>query len=367
MWKSVHRKITPFATEDVALTFSGQTSFGRKCSLVIPRNSDLVAGIYIEVDLPALQHSTGNVSWVRKLGHAMIVDATLTIGASQIDKQYGEWLEIYAQFALRNDKRVALNNLIGDITSLTTPAASIPAATLYVPLRFFFNRLPGLALPLVALQFHNVQIDITFQNVAQLIVCSDGAAYPTSGIPVMTGCQAWANFVYLDQAERQSFVNEQSEILIDQVQFTGAESFSSTQVKSRLSFNHPVKGLFFMLRTVANEAANQYLNFTSQVGYAGGQTITSANIMLNGTDRYAARDAAYHNIMQPLHYANGVPDRGFYLYSFGAGQSIMEHQVSFSFTTISFPFFVLNMTNFFFFLRLAYRNPQHVRLPNSIL
>ncbi len=79
-----------------------------------------------------------------------------------------------------------------------------------------------------------------------------------------------------------------------------------------------------MLRTVANEAANQYLNFTSQVGFAGGQTITSANIMLNGTDRYAARDAAYHNIMQPLHYANGVPDRGYYLYSFGAGREIFE-------------------------------------------
>ncbi len=326
LWKSVHRRITPFACESVALTFNGQTTFGRKCSLVIPRNADLVANIYIQIDLPALQHSTGNVSWVRKLGHAMIVDATLTIGASTIDKQYGEWLEVYAQFALRSDKRAVYNNLIGDISSLTTPAAQIAAATLYVPMKFFFNRLPGLALPLVALQFHNVQIDITFQNIAQLIVCSDGAMYPTSGMPIMSGCQAWADFVYLDQTERQAFVTDQSEILIDQVQFTGAETFNSTQVKPRLSFNHPVKGLFWMLRTAANEAANQYMNFTDTVGFAGGQTMTAGNIMLNGTDRYAIRDATYHNIIEPMQHANGVPDRGFYSYSFGAGKDIFEHQ-----------------------------------------
>lgn len=280
------------------MTFTGQTTFGRKCSLLIPRNADLVAGIELQVDLPPLAHSTGMVSWVRKLGHAAIVDMTLTIGASQIDKQYGEWLEIYSQFAMRADKRLAYNNLIGDVNALTTPASAIPAYSLYIPMRFFFNRLPGLALPLVALQFHNVQIDITFQNVASLIVCSDGAVYPTSGIPVMAGCQAWADFVYLDQAERQSFVNEQSEILIDQLQFTGAESYSNTQVKSRLTFNHPVKALFFALRLTTNEAANQYMNFTNAANFTGGQTITKANLMLNGTDRYQARDATYHNITQ---------------------------------------------------------------------
>lgn len=197
LWKSVHRKITPFAMESVALNFTGQTSFGRKCSLLIPRNADLVQEIYLQVDLPALTHSTGTVSWARKLGHTMIAQIQLTIGASTIDTQYGEWLEIYYQFALRSDKKVAYNNLIGDTTALTTPAASIPAATIYVPMRFFFNRLPGLALPLIALQFHNVQIDITFRDAAGLVICSDGVTYPTSGIPQMANCQAWADFVTL--------------------------------------------------------------------------------------------------------------------------------------------------------------------------
>ena len=328
LWKSVHKKITPFAMESVPLNFTGQTSFGRKCSLVIPRNADLVSEIYLQVDLPALANASSGVKWTRKVGHAMIAQQTLTIGASTIDTQYGEWLEIYYQFALRSDKKVAYNNMIGDTTLLTTSAASIPAATVYVPMRFFFNRLPGLALPLIALQFHNVQVDITFRDASQLIICADPTqTYPTSGIPQMNNCQAWADFVYLDNQERQSFVNEQAEILIDQVQFTGAESYATSQVQSRLSFNHPTKALFWMLRSSLNEAANEWLNFTNAVGYGGADTISMANIKLNGTDRYAARDAAYHNLIQPMQHAEGgVPDRGFYLYSFGAGKSVFEHQ-----------------------------------------
>ena len=305
LWRSVHRKITPFAMESVALNFTGQTSFGRKCSLVIPRNADLVQEIFLEVDLPAMAHANSGVRWARKLGHVMISQQVLTIGASTIDTQYGEWLEIYYQFALRSDKKVAYNNLIGDTTLLTTSAAAIPAAKIYVPMRFFFNRLPGLALPLVALQFHQVQIDVTFRDASQLVVCADGATYPSSGIPQMTNCQAWADFVYLDNNERQSFVNEQAEILIDQVQFTGAESYATSQVQSRLSFNHPTKALFWVLRSSLNEAVNEWMNFTNAVGYAGADTITSANIKLNGTDRYAARDAAYHNLIQPMQHAEG--------------------------------------------------------------
>ena len=153
-WVVQHKKYTNFAIESIEQTFSGQVDFGKKASVVVSRNGDLIWKTYLQVDLPAMTQTTGTVAWTRNIGHVLIQEITISIGGQQIDKHYGDWLNIWNELTQTAEKWDGYNNMIGNTTTLTTPGASIPAATLYVPFQFWFCNNPGLALPLIALQYH---------------------------------------------------------------------------------------------------------------------------------------------------------------------------------------------------------------------
>lgn len=201
--------------------------------------------------------------------------------------------------------------MIGNTSTLTTPASSIPATTIYVPLQFFFNRHPGLALPLIALIYQEVKIEVSFRPLSQLTVGT------VTGTPTLQYASLWVDYVFLDQQERTNFAQTPQEYLIDQVQFTGQESVAQSSYKSRLSFNHPTKELVWALRTDANTAANRLTDFTDgSTPYAGNDTISQANLQLNGNDRMSLRDATTFNIIQPYQHHTAIPRRGIYVYSF---------------------------------------------------
>jgi hypothetical protein len=123
---------------------NGQANFGNKITCTISRNGDLIWRTYLEVTLPALTATNGQVSWVQKLGHALINNITLEIGGQQIDKHYADWLNIWTDLTLPAGQKVGYAAMIGDTVALQTPAASQPATELYIPLQFYFNRNPGL-------------------------------------------------------------------------------------------------------------------------------------------------------------------------------------------------------------------------------
>lgn len=103
--------------------------------------------------------------------------------------------------------------MIGNTTTLTTPAESIPSATLYIPLQFWFCRNPGLALPLIALQYHEVKFNIQFADASQCYITSDNNV-PASGTPVIGDASLWIDYVYLDTDERRQFAQVQHEYLL---------------------------------------------------------------------------------------------------------------------------------------------------------
>jgi hypothetical protein len=232
------------------------------------------------------------------------------------DKHYGDWLTIWNELSQTSEKYEGYREMIGDTAALTTAAASTPATTLYVPFQFWFCKNPGLALPLIALQYHEVKFNLTFRPASE---CYLGTV---SGTPALSNASLFVDYIYLDTDERRQFAQVQHEYLIEQLQFTGAESFSNTSVKSKLALNHPCKELVWVVQSDANAAAKDWSNYT----FSGSQPVDTAKLQLNGHDRFSAREGRYFNLVQPYQHHTRVPDDGIYVYSFALNPE--QHQPS---------------------------------------
>ena len=328
----VYRRHTNFALEAIEQTFNGTVDFGRKVSCTVSRNGDLIHKVYLQVSLPAMTMSTGTVAWTRNIGHVLIDSVNIEIGGQEIDKHYGDWLNIWNELTQTAEKEDGYNVMIGSTVELTVPAASIPATTLYVPFQFWFCKNPGLALPLIALQYHEVKFNISFRPVSECYITSTNSA-PTSGTPSISNASLFIDYVYLDTDERRQFAQVQHEYLIEQLQFTGAESYSNTAVKSKLALNHPCKELVWVLQLDSNVhgGANRWADYTNSAlvpaeFYKGDDTLQNAKLQLNGQDRFSVRDAAYFNIVQPYQHHTRCPGTGIYVYSFALNPE--QHQPS---------------------------------------
>lgn len=165
-FKSVYNRYTNFARESIRQTFDGDINFGKTITSKLERHGDLLHRILVEVDLPLIESTNGNaISWVNSIGHSIIDEVEVQIGGTTIDKQYGEWLEIWSELTLDNSQKDNYNNMISKYDSFTTETGPI---TVFIPLQFWFCRNIGLSLPLVALQYHDVKINIKFRDFDQM-------------------------------------------------------------------------------------------------------------------------------------------------------------------------------------------------------
>ena len=236
-FKVVYRRHTNFSVEPIVQTFSGASDFGRTVTCNINRNGDLISKMYVVVDLDAKVGT--NWGYVSRLGHALIESAKVEIGGSKIDEHYGDWLNIWHELSRNTSHDRGYDRMIGNVSELTTVGGDKPEYRMYVPLQFWFNRNNGLALPLIALQYHDVRMTIKFRDAAQC-VNNQGAV---TVAPSMKDATLLIDYIYLDTEERKRFAQAQHEYLIEQLQFTGSEAVSSRNNKYRLNFNHPSKFL----------------------------------------------------------------------------------------------------------------------------
>ena len=273
-WKVLFKRHTNFAMESIEVTFNGQADFNKRVTAVINRNADLMYRTYLQVVLPAVDFTTATslrrFRWLNYIGHRLIKTVELEIGGQRIDRQYGDWMQIWTQLSQDQGTIEALNDMIGnthdlvlmkdtkgysldascagsELTNTCAPRAGTPARTLYIPLQFWFCRNPGLAIPLIALQYHEVRINVEFE---QWLNCTyyeltTGQTAPTS-IQSLTAASLYIDYIYLDTEERRRFAQQTHEYLIEQLQFTGAESITSSSNKIQLNFNHPVKELVWV-------------------------------------------------------------------------------------------------------------------------
>lgn len=264
-FKVVYRRHTNHACESIEQTFNGSSNFGRRVTAEIARNADLVNGAVLRVNLPEVKYSGdfskfGHVefAWTRHLGHALVEEAELEIGGSVIDKQYGDWLRIWHEVSGDIGHDGSLAKMLGDVPELTSistlswdsPENNVlkPAYTLYIPLQFYFCRNNGLALPLIALQYHNVKMYVKFRPVEQTYIASEAFKSGNNNLS-LDDASLFIDYVYLDTDERRRFARVSHEYLIEQLQFGGEESLGSgNSAKYKLNFNHPVKALYFVTK-----------------------------------------------------------------------------------------------------------------------
>ena len=257
-FKVVYRRHTNFAVEPIPQTFNGAADFGRTVTCTINRNGDLITNMYVNINLPATTCGLNQWGYVRRLGHAIVQHYKIEIGGSKIDEQYGDWLNIWYELTHKVGQERGYAKMIGDVPELNSiNNVDKPAYHLYVPLQFWFNRNNGLALPLIALQYHDVRITIDFRpftqcinykNCQQLVantntIIANSTTLANISNVLMTDAQLIIDYVYLDSEERKRFAQASHEYLIEQLQFTGSESISGPSNKYRLNFNHPSKYL----------------------------------------------------------------------------------------------------------------------------
>ena len=323
-FKVVYRRHTNFSMESIQQTFNGTAAFGNRVTCQISRNGDLIHRMYLQATLPAIASN----GWVDYVGLALIKNVELEIGGQRIDKQYGDWMYIWNELSLPTGKKTGFQAMVGDGLNDASPAK-----TIYVPLEFWFCRNPGLALPLIALQYHEVKVNIEFRPVAELKDYSGQVVGTTTAD--LSDASLWVDYIFLDTDERRRFAQLSHEYLIEQLQFTGEESVAAntTRTNPKLSFNHPVKELVWVLQDNAfvSNSSNEWFNYTtvSTTGTAAGgvNLCSTALLQLNGHDRFKERAGDYFNLVQPYQHHENIPsNKGINVYSFALKPE--EHQPS---------------------------------------
>ena len=316
-WKVTYRRHTNFSMESIEQTFNGQADFGRRVTCTISRNGDLAYRTYLQVTLPEINQTMANSGtagvWSRWLdfpGEQMISQVEVEIGGQRIDRQYGDWMHLWNQLTLSKEQERGYYRMIGNTTQLTfitdpsfsavdgpcsssaptqvcEPRNALPETTLYVPFQFWYCRNPGLALPLIALQYHEVKINLDLRPIDECLwavsdlTASSGSKRVTNAYnQSLVAASLYVDYVFLDTDERRRMAQNAHEYLIEQLQFTGDESVGSSSNKIKLNFNHPCKELVFVVQPDAN------------VDYCSSLT--------SGTTLFSALGA------QPFNYTDGV-------------------------------------------------------------
>jgi hypothetical protein len=288
--------------------------------------------LWLEIELPALTNSaTGaTLSYTNATAHALLQEISIEIGEQEIDKQTGEWLELYSNYVITQDKIQGWQNMIGKVTGGSQgnrPASSVQLygpLYLYVPLRFWFCKNAGLALPLIALQYHPIRINITLRPLSQMFINDTPTTSPcdvSATSATIKSMNLYGDFVHLDVEERRRFVANSHEYLIEQVQYTTYPiDATATTLQVPMEFNHPIREIYWVIQRQMSVNAHQWFNYTNlSIGEAGSSfnLINTAVLRIEGFDRFDTRKADYFRLVQPYQYHTVIPINDFvYSYSF---------------------------------------------------
>jgi len=326
-FKVVYRRHTNFSMESIEQVFTGNVSLGKKTSCTIARNGDLLGKMYLEVDL------SSTTDLVARPGHAMIDYVEVEIGGQAIDKQYGEWMDIWTQLSHSGEQFQKLERLVDG--KLQGKGGN---KKLYVPLQFWFNRNPGLALPLIALQYHEVKLNLQLHKDKRISSTNE------AGAKINNIC-LFCDYMFLDTDERRRFAQVSHEYLIEQVQFNGKTCLGQKDscANVELRFNHPCKELVWVVQDgrVVDGTINEPFAFAADTNEGKDDFVKSAVLQLNGHDRFREREGTYFRCVQPYQHhtgghdqqgnndinTNGGAEKGF-IYSYSFALRPEDHQPS---------------------------------------
>ena len=302
-YKSTYKRHTNFAVESIKQSFVNLPEFGKKCTSIISKNGDLIQQMYLDITLPK---GTGVAKWTYGIGNALIDTVELQIGGNTIDTQYGQWLDIWCELTNKPGQRSNYDDMVGNFLAASNnvglPTSSSNATKLFVPLKFWFNRCSGLALPIIALANQEVRLNITIRPLDALYI---GTFAKTSELVL----DLYVDYVFLDNEERRRFAQGTHEYLIEQVQKNEDLNIASgtTQVLAPIKFYHPVKELIWVIpakdfNTVGTGTGNnRWLDYSNNIGTISitpQDTFDTASVEMNGSPRFYKRVAKYFRTVQ---------------------------------------------------------------------
>ena len=327
-FKVVYRRHTNFSMESIEQTFNGEPDFGSSVDCTVARNGDLIHKMYVEFNPSTVLKDLANIH--ANVGHTLLKEMELEIGGQRIDKHYSHWLTTWSELTDENpngsklilsaggtgtgdcdfERAQSITSLLEEENGVTATKGGGEEATQYqrqtfnhigvaamkvndrtrkpsalVPLQFWFCRNVGLALPLIALQYHEVKVKIKF---------CDGGDIQSSSTDINLDAKLWVDYIYLDTDERRRFAQVSHEYLIEQLQTTTLSAPGSVV----FNLNHPVKELIW----IGKEGSG---GVSSGPGTPTALDHASYKIKLNGHDRFAERTRKYFTQTQVYQHHSG--------------------------------------------------------------
>jgi hypothetical protein len=317
-FKTVYKKYTNFSMESIQQSIDGRTDFGQQIEITIQRKGDLIKDIIFDILLPILP---SGYYWTNGIGNVLIKQVDLEIGGQLIDRHYSEWFDIWNQLTLSEGKIDAYNAMVGNYKSNSSLTANAQTnLRLHVPMCFWFNKNYDMALPLIALQYHEVVLKIKLRNFNNCYRNNTVTTLLSETLYPISQFRVWVDYIHLDMEERRNFANTNHEFIIEQLQFDGNEfvSHNDSSISAKLTFNHPVKELFW-IHTINNfeqvniNTGNQLLDYSLPNSL---ETFSEAVLQLNGLDRFEKRPANYFRLVQNYQYHSRYTRKNIYSYSF---------------------------------------------------
>jgi hypothetical protein len=252
-FRSSYKRYTHYANSPERQLIQGNPAAGNISTIRLEKKGDLINYMYF-----IARDSTGalipGINWTN-----VIDKIELLIGGQIVDTQDITWMSnVEAVTGAQNFSQRYLNNNTGGPNNITNG---------FLPLKFFFCKDWNVSLPLVALQYHDVEIRITWSQTLGTTLALTGL--PASATYASFQYEAWTNFVYLDQAEREYFANTPMDLLITQLNRIPI----STGNMQELALAHPIKFLAFS----ANNYTNSYGVGATQIPAVNYQFKTQIN------------------------------------------------------------------------------------------
>ena len=340
------RKSTWFTMVPVALQVShGTAGFGQEMTVNISRAGDYLLHTWLRVCLPAVESkdpSNNNIFWTPNLMHNLVEKCRITFNDMDAASFDSHHLDFWTAFTVPKSKRVGYDNMIGNTSDLTTPAQSIDAKILNLPLPFFYTRDSGVALPTAALPYNDMKIHLTLRSLDGLlskigrgsgVQCPE----PVTANDVTVGAlkaHVWANYAIVSNDERKRMGCAPRDILIEQVQKAHSQSFiangTDDKKKYDIRFSHAVKVLFFgaenarvksvrsnyTTATPCTDASGVFAQVGS-AGFSGSDPILTTSLIYENTCRLSEMGSDYYSCVNPYYHAVSIPEvTGYHSYSY---------------------------------------------------
>ena len=353
-FKKIYKKHTDFTIETKEIFLNSESSFDSISTFKIEKYGDLISNISLHVFLPSLNNKIFNkkniictkdieidcfcnncikkqlekiYGWTNSIGHVLIESAQLEIDNIIIDTQYGEWLEIWSEMSLSNDKKKGYNEMIGKQENIN-PKTFSDKLELIIPLNFYFSKNIGLALPIIALYKNDINVKIKWRKFNDCWICNQYNSKPLI-IPNFFA-SLYIDYIYLELEERKRFIEDKNLYLIEQIQLNSENFVNNTLNPSiKLNFKHIVKEIIWIIqRYDINQRSNDdedldfsygndWFNYTSfKSKNIDKDTFKTAYLSFNEDNISEPLPAIYYRLYQPYQYHNQISCKNIYIKSF---------------------------------------------------